>query len=78
MVKIQEAKTNLSRLVAAAERGEEIIIARGDSPVARLVPIRRTGKRELGFLRVSVPDAAFDPLTEADLLEWEGPDGLPT
>lgn len=36
---ISDAKTNLSKLVAAAERGEEVTIRRGDRPVVRLVPI---------------------------------------
>lgn len=38
-VSISDAKTNLSRLVAAAERGEEVTIRRGDRPVVRLVAI---------------------------------------
>lgn len=33
-----EAKNNLSRLVAAAERGEEVIVARDGVPVVRIVP----------------------------------------
>ncbi len=48
-VTIHEAKTHLSKLIAAVERGEEVIIARRDKPVARLVlekpvrPVRRLG-----------------------------------
>lgn len=38
-VNIHNAKTNLSKLVEAAERGEETIIARNGKPVARIVPI---------------------------------------
>lgn len=38
-VSISEAKTQLSRLVAAAERGEDVTIRRGSRPVVRLVPI---------------------------------------
>lgn len=38
-ISISEAKTQLSRLVARAERGEEVTIRRGDTPVARLVAI---------------------------------------
>jgi prevent-host-death family protein len=38
-VNMHDAKTRLSELVAAAERGEEVIIARGGTPVARLVPV---------------------------------------
>jgi prevent-host-death family protein len=52
-VTIQEAKTNLSRLIAAVERGEEVIIARRDKPVVRLVmekTEKKKPKRELGFM----------------------------
>ena len=37
-VTIHTAKTQLSKLIEQAERGEEVIIARGKTPVARLVP----------------------------------------
>ena len=38
-ISISEAKTQLSKLVARAERGEEVTIRRGNKPVARLVAI---------------------------------------
>jgi prevent-host-death family protein len=38
-VNMHEAKTQLSELVAAAERGEEVVIARNGVPAARLVAI---------------------------------------
>ncbi len=38
-VNMHEAKTRLSELVAAAERGEEVLIARDGKPAARLVAI---------------------------------------
>lgn len=38
-VNMHEAKTRLSELVAAAERGEEVVIARDGTPAARLVAI---------------------------------------
>ena len=38
-VTIHEAKTNLSKLIARAEAGEEIIIARGKQPVAKLTSL---------------------------------------
>lgn len=51
-VNIHEAKTHLSRLVERVEAGEEIVIARGGRPVARLVPLgRRTQARQLGGFR---------------------------
>ena len=39
-VKIHEAKTNLSKLIARVEAGEEIVIARDDKPVATLKAMR--------------------------------------
>jgi antitoxin (DNA-binding transcriptional repressor) of toxin-antitoxin stability system len=41
---IGEAKTNLSKLVAAAERGERVELRRGREPVAALVAIERGGR----------------------------------
>ena len=38
-ISISEAKTQLSKLIARAERGEEVTIRRGDKPVAKLVAI---------------------------------------
>jgi prevent-host-death family protein len=39
-VNMHDAKTQLSELVAAAERGEDVVIARNGTPAARLVAIR--------------------------------------
>jgi len=49
---IGEAKTNLSKLVALAERGESVELRRGRQPVVRLVPLARSGapRREPGAL----------------------------
>jgi prevent-host-death family protein len=41
-VNMHDAKSKLSELVAAAERGEDVVIARNGTPVARLVPITAT------------------------------------
>jgi prevent-host-death family protein len=38
-VNMHDAKTRLSELVAAAERGEEVLIARNGRPAARLVSV---------------------------------------
>lgn len=54
-VGIHEAKTNLSRLIPAAQTGEDIIITKAGKPVARLVPfIEKTGPRLLGLYRGKV------------------------
>lgn len=63
-VTIHEAKTHLSRLIAAVERGEEVVIARRDKPVVRLViehPVKP--KRKLGFLAGTVSNEVIDFLT---------------
>lgn len=72
MVKVQYAKTHLSALLAAVEQGDEVVIARGSVPVARLVPIDPRPERELGFVAYSVPDSFADPLPECELAAWEG------
>ncbi len=63
---IHSAKVHLSSLVARAEAGEEIIIARANRPVVRLVPVRETrAQRRLGEANGLVeflPD--FDELPE--------------
>ena len=69
---MQEAKTHLSALLAEVERGAEITIARGTTPVARLVPISVAPEREMGFVSYRVPDSFFEPLPDAELAAWEG------
>jgi len=74
VVTIHTAKTTLSQLLARVEAGEEVIIARGKQPIARLVPIRPTApKRRFGALqgRISVGPAFFEPLPEGELGGWE-------
>jgi len=54
-VNLYDAKTQLSRLVDRAAAGEEIVIAKGGRPMARLVPLAaRTAPRALGRLAGSV------------------------
>lgn len=49
-VNVHQAKTRLSELLAAAEAGDEVVIARNGAPVVRLVPITApTTRREPGF-----------------------------
>jgi prevent-host-death family protein len=70
---IHDAKSQLSKLVKQAERGEEVIIARAGKPVARLIPyhpstVSREGGQWKGKVRIS-PD--FDELPP-DLAEAFG------
>lgn len=72
-VTVHAAKTNLSKLIARVLAGEEVIIARGSLPVAKLVPLGKSPKRKFGALRgkVSVPSAFFEPLPVDELAAWE-------
>ena len=71
VVEVQQAKTHLSALLAEVEAGEEIVIARGNVPVARLVPIAAAGPRSMGFVAYRVPDVCFEPLPDDELDAWE-------
>ena len=44
LVNVYEAKTHLSKLLDRVADGEEIVIARGGRPVARLVPLAQPGE----------------------------------
>jgi prevent-host-death family protein len=69
---IHEAKTHPSRLLRRVEMGEEIVVYRGNEPVARIVPIQKSRKRALGLDRgrFVVPDDFDDPLPDEILHEF--------
>ncbi len=74
VVTIHAAKTNLSKLIERACAGEEVIIARGKKPVARLVPIEPLKRgRVFGAMRgkARVTDAFFEPLPPEELEAWQ-------
>ena len=65
---IAEAKAKLSELIAAAELGQEVVIARGGHPVVRLVPVQRSTVR-IGIgdgLVARVPDF-LEPMSEDEV-----------
>lgn len=70
---IHEAKTNLSKLIERAERGEEVLIARGKKIVAKLVPVAAPPKqRRLDVLRgkIKLTSKFFEPLPDDELDAW--------
>ena len=74
-VNIHAAKTQLSRLVEDAAKGEEIVIAKAGKPVARLVPLADARpKRRLGGLagKVQIPEDFDAPLPDDILDSFEG------
>ena len=74
VVNVHRAKTELSRLLARVEAGEDVVIARRGQPVVRLVACTARSERRPDVLkgRVVVPDSFFDPLPEEELAAWEG------
>jgi prevent-host-death family protein len=74
VVTIHAAKTHLSRLIAEVTEGEQVVIARGKVPVARLVRVGRQKKgRVFGAMRgrAKVDQRFFEPLPDKDLEAWE-------
>lgn len=71
-VSVHAAKTNLSKLLEAVERGERVVIARHGVPAAELVPVKRSDIR-FGSLKGKLappPDAFLAPLSEEELDDW--------
>ena len=70
---VKQAKTNMAKLIKAAESGKEVVITRGKQPVAKMMPIAKAAKKRvpgrLKGLMWAAPDA-FDPLTDEELREW--------
>jgi prevent-host-death family protein len=73
-VTIHKAKTQLSRLIEKACKGEDIVIARGSKPVVRLVAIQDArGNRKPGALKgkIQIGPEFFEPLPPEELDRWE-------
>jgi len=75
-VNIHEAKTNLSRLVAEAAKGEAFVITKAGKPLVKVVPLDAPApnkSRRLGFMagRIKVPDD-FDRMGEEEIARLFG------
>lgn len=72
---IHAAKTNLSKLIALAEAGEEVVLARGKDAVVKIVPVESKAKpkQKFGALKgkIKIGPEFFDPLPEEELKLWE-------
>lgn len=75
-ITIDEASSNLPKVLDEVEAGGEIIISRDDKPVARLTKLlepRRRGPRPVGqtlYPPMHIPEEAIAPLTDEELKEW--------
>ena len=83
-VNVHEIKAKLSGYLAAVARGERVVIARRNVPVAELIPITppRTvprplgqGPREEGY---ELPDAFWEPLPDGLAAAFNGLAQTPT
>ena len=72
-VTVHKAKSDLSKLIEAAERGEEVIISRGQVPVVKLVALKAS-KFKFGVLagKLGLTPDFLEPLPDEDLALWEG------
>ena len=71
--KMEAAKSQLAKLVDAALAGEDVVIAKGATPVVRLVAIPQSGFK-LGILdgQLGTPPDFLEPMPPEELAHWEG------
>jgi prevent-host-death family protein len=73
IINIHEAKTNLSRLVEKAAKGEPFLIAKAGKPMVKVTAVDapRTKKR-LGFMPAASVPEDFNRMGEAEVAELFG------
>ena len=72
LVNVHDAKSQLSKLIAAAEAGDDVVIARKGKPAVRLVPVRPGGFQFDALTHLADRVPAFDePVDEDELALWE-------
>ena len=71
---VHQAKTNLSKLIAEAEAGGEVVIARDGQPVVRLVAVAQKLRPTFGSMKglISIDERFFEPLPDDELALWNG------
>ncbi len=78
-VNVQAAETQLLKLIDVARAGEEVVILESGTPVAKIVALRESQRRQFKFgilegkLTGPGPDF-FEPMDEEELALWEGRD----
>ena len=73
-INMQQATSNLGELVDAALSDHEVIIARDNRPMDRLVPVMRNQPFRFGLLVGLAGEGPdwFEPMAEDDLRLWDG------
>ncbi|HTZ68160.1 MAG TPA: type II toxin-antitoxin system prevent-host-death family antitoxin [Roseiarcus sp.] len=74
VVKVAEAKAHLSELLARVERGEEFVIARGGTPVARLAPLKEkaNGRAAIETMLALRDSGRIKTVTQDEIRTWIG------
>ena len=69
---VHDAKTNLSKLIADALAGGDVVIARGSVPAVRLVPVAPRGRRRFGALKgkIAIDKGFHEPLPDNEVAGW--------
>lgn len=70
-VKVAEAKAHLSKLLARVEAGEEVIISRGNDPVARLSRVKKENELSSLITEVRAARMRAKPVTNDEILDWK-------
>ncbi|QCJ00316.1 type II toxin-antitoxin system Phd/YefM family antitoxin [Agrobacterium larrymoorei] len=70
-VKVGEAKTHLSELLAKVEAGEDVVIARGNEPVARLVRTNDAQARKQLINTLRSERALRAQVTSDEIADWK-------
>lgn len=69
-VKVAEAKTHLSELLAKVEAGEEVIISRGSTPIAKLTRIRHETDIEAVISEIKAQRVGLTSTTQEEIRAW--------
>ncbi|MES5097710.1 type II toxin-antitoxin system prevent-host-death family antitoxin [Agrobacterium sp. BA1120] len=70
-VKVGEAKTHLSELLAKVEAGEDVVIARGNEPIARLIKANDTQERRRMLDALRTERAQRSLVSADDIQTWK-------
>ena len=65
-ISIYEAKTNFSKLVAKAKKGEVVVIGAYGQPEVMLVPYKKKNKLNIGVWEHKALDMDYEGLVESD------------
>jgi antitoxin (DNA-binding transcriptional repressor) of toxin-antitoxin stability system len=69
-IKISEAKTHLSDMLARVEAGEDFVIARGNDPIAHVTRMRKENDLQLLLAEVRAARQKAAASTYDEILAW--------